>query len=72
MDDHPWESARIDFEMNVVPQLRAEGASIGDAARNGNQKAVRVIEVYTMLHRSFDPVTLLLLKEALVEYRASI
>lgn len=69
--DHPWETARIDFESNVLPRLKAEGQRIGAVARAGQAIAGRVIELYTLLHRSFDPVTLILLKDALKDYDAA-
>lgn len=63
----PWQSARDDFQVNVLPALERRGKSIGQQARNGDTRAARVIELYTMLHRSFDPMTLQLLKDAMRE-----
>lgn len=66
-NERPWGSAREDFDINVLPELERLGKSIGEAARKGDEKSKRVIELYTMLHRSFDPMTLELLKDALRE-----
>jgi hypothetical protein len=65
--ENPWQSARDDFQLNVLPKLERDGKAIGQQARGGDKVAARVIELYTMLHRSFDPMTLTLLKEALGE-----
>jgi len=66
-DAHPWQSARDDFDLNVLPLLEKHGKSIGEAARAGDEHAKRVVELYTMLHKSFDPMTLELLKQQLDE-----
>ncbi len=66
-EENPWQSAREDFRLNVLPELERKGHAIGQSARAGDQKAARVIELYTMLHRSFDPMTLELLKDAMRE-----
>lgn len=63
--EHPWQSARDDFDKNVLPVLEKHGKAIGAAANNGDAKAKLVIERYTLLHRSFDPMTLTLLKKAM-------
>ena len=66
--DHPWQSARNRFDSEVLPKLQAMGNFIGDQARAGNELAKNVINVYTMLHSSFDPLTLIRLEVALNEY----
>lgn len=63
--EHPWQTAKEDFDCNVLPILEKRGRAIGNDARNGNENSKRVIELYTRLHRSFDPMTLELLKEAM-------
>lgn len=64
---HPWDSARREWE-SLAPQLRVHGAEIGadarDTAAKGHDSAKLVVSRYTMLHLSFDPMTLILLKEA--------
>lgn len=65
--EHPWQSARDEFELSVLPRLKKDGNAIGELARNGDVKAKRVIELYTQLHRSFDPMTLMLLQDAMRE-----
>lgn len=67
-DAHPWASARDEWESTVLPRLERDGKAIGTAAYNGNKAALKVIESYQLLHRSFDPVSLTSLKEALKEY----
>jgi len=67
MDAHtgPWDSARDHFEHSVLPRLRMHGSGIGAAARSGDEAAAEVVRRYTLLSRSFDPVTAHLLEEAL-------
>jgi len=67
-DDHPWASARDEFESRILPKLEAIGKEIGLAGRTGNQDAIRVMNYYAMLHRSFDAMTVELLKRALADY----
>jgi hypothetical protein len=68
MEDDAWQPAINDLNLNVVPILIQEGKAIGDAARAGNVNATQIIDYYTMLSRSFDPMTFELLKEALKRY----
>lgn len=68
--EHPWQSAKDDFKANVLPRLQADGMRIGAIAKAGQSEAGRVVELYTMLYQSFDPVTLQLLKDALLAYDA--
>lgn len=63
--DSPWKSAHEEFNNEVLPFLKQYGKLIGIAAGSGDQKAKSVIEIYATLHRSFDPVTLARLKEAI-------
>jgi hypothetical protein len=65
--ENPWQSARDDFQLNVLPKLERDGKAIGQLARGGDKVAARVIELYSMLHRSFDPMTLELLKDKMRE-----
>lgn len=66
-ENHPWYPATIDFEHNVLPFLQARGKQIG--AQKGHCAADKIIDYYTMLHRSFDPVTLELLKQSIEEWK---
>ena len=66
--DDQWASARDDFRRGVLPLLERDGLAIGKAAYAGNNNALRIIKYYEMLHRSFDPMTLQLMKDAMKEY----
>ena len=68
--EHPWQPARDRFESEVLPKLERIGKEIGKKASEGNEAAKEVMEKYTMLHRSFDPITLMLLEEALEKYES--
>lgn len=61
--DHPWRSAHEEFEGVVLPFLRKSGIEIGKRANDGDEHCLRVIKYYDLLHRSFDPMTLMLLCE---------
>lgn len=67
-DIHPWASAHDDFKENVQPTLMRLGRHIGASAGQGDACAARIVELYTMLHRSFDPMTLALLKDQIKEW----
>ena len=74
-ETHPWQSAYDEFLRDVLPGLLRIGKqigvdSIGEAPRN--QHARDVIECYTKLHASFDPMTFTLLKEHLAKYEATL
>jgi hypothetical protein len=66
--DHPWQSARDEFDRDVLPTLQRIGHDIGAKAQSGNAKACEIVKLYAMLHRSFDPLTFLRLKTALEDY----
>lgn len=68
---HPWASAREEWELKVLPRLEREGKAIGKAAYDGNKDALKVIEAYQLIYRSFDPMALELLKTALSAYDKS-
>jgi hypothetical protein len=67
-NEHPWQSAKDQFDNYLMPKLKAKGMKIGEDARNGNAIAKKIISTYTLLHRSFDPMNVILLEEALKEY----
>lgn len=66
-----WADARLELKTTVLPWLEAHGKEVGEAASRGDAKATEVIVRYTMLRRSFDPMTLVLLKEAIESYRCA-
>lgn len=70
-DSHPWELAHRDFEDVVLPRLRRHGKRIGEAGSAGDAKAIAIMRWYSQLGRSFDPMTLVLLKEALAAWEAN-
>jgi hypothetical protein len=63
--EHPWNSAKVDFEQRIMPKLNKYGRHIGAFASRGDEKAKRIVRLYKLLHRSFDPVTLTQLDETL-------
>lgn len=67
-DSRPWQPAKDRFDSVVLPKLRRIGKQIGAAAQSGDVRAEKVISVYSTLHKSFDPMTLVFLEEALAEY----
>lgn len=68
--DHPWQSARDKFDDELFPKLQSIGKQIGADAANGNVSAKEVMDAYSLLHRSFDPMTALRLEKALEVYEA--
>lgn len=68
--EHPWQSSRDKFDSEVLPKLQRIGKQIGANAAAGNAKAKEVMDTYAMLHRSFDPLTLIRLEKALDAYEA--
>ena len=67
-ENHPWQSSRVKFDSQILPKLKTIGQKIGNEARNGNPEAQRVVQLYSLLYKSFDPLTLIQLEEALSEY----
>ena len=70
MNDDPWHSARLAFKTSLLPALHRVGKRIGEKAQTGDAQAKRIIELYEMLHRSFDPLTFMQLEKALEEWIA--
>ena len=66
-DIDPWAPARQEFEDSLLPKLRLIGMEIGRQSAT-NPLAKEVIRLYTMLHRSFDPMTFIQLKKAVEKY----
>ncbi len=64
---HPWDSAWEEFQ-DILPLLREHGVVIGEAAKAGDPAALEILGQYKLLHRSFDPVTFLLLKGSLQKF----
>ena len=46
---------RADFILKVLPILKEKGPDIGNAARNGNEKAVKIMELYNILYNKYEP-----------------
>jgi hypothetical protein len=67
-DHNMWGSAKEDFELSTLPWLLANGKEVGEQSQQGDENAKDIIQHYKMLYRSFDPVTHILLKEAIEEY----
>ena len=63
-----WESARGEFAEWLLV-FEPKGRQIGDQARAGDPLAKEVVRLYTMLSRSFDPMTFILLKTAFSEWK---
>lgn len=63
-----WKSARDEFHHVVIPKLERIGKEIGRKADAGDDTCKAIIGHYAMLYRSFDPMTLILLKEAITKY----
>lgn len=59
-----WESARERFDCVVLSVLQEHGKEIGAKALN-DKACADVIHYYKMLHRSFDPMTLVLLEKSM-------
>ena len=68
--EHPWASAWTQFNELTLPLLKEHGERIGKSAFAGDALANKIMRNYDMLHRSFDPVTLIVLDEALAEWVA--
>jgi hypothetical protein len=64
-----WQQEFNRFESQILPKLKNMGLEIGEAARSGNDAASEVIKLYSMLKRSFDPITLIRLEESLNKYQ---
>lgn len=67
-NSHPWTGSREEFCSDVLPTLHEHGHRIGDASRAGCPLAQEIVERYAMLHRSFDPMTAILVKESLAKW----
>lgn len=66
--DHPWSTARWEFDNRVIPILEKHGREIGENAKAGNEDAKEIVKWYTMLYKSFDPMSFEFLKRALQKY----
>ena len=62
-----WADARRRLQDVVMPKLHKYAEAIGRCHKT-NPAAGDVVKYYEMLHRSFDPMTLRLLEEALDRY----
>jgi hypothetical protein len=67
---HPWQSAHDEFTGIVLPVLKFIGKEIGTHASTGCEISQRIMSRYEMIYRSFDPLTLIGLQNALQEYAA--
>lgn len=67
-EEHPWLPAKNEFENIVLPELKKLGHQIGLDSKS-NKYASDIIKYYNMLYSSFDPVTMILLQEALEKYK---
>ena len=65
---HPWEPDYARFQNVVLPKLKPIGFQIGEAARQEDPDAMSVMRYYELLYRSFDPLMLICLEEALDRY----
>ena len=63
-----WKDARDEFAARTLPFLKEHGKAIGVEASCGDKLCIQIITLYTMLARSFDPLTWIRLDEALGEY----
>lgn len=66
---HPWLESCDRFHKNVMPELESLGREIGLSAQLGNHHAQEIIRCYSLLRRSFDPMTLILLENSLTNYK---
>lgn len=69
---HPWKSAVDEFENDVLPLLKEHGKDIGRRSRTGDETCQRIIGHYSLLQRSFDPMTLVFLRDDLDKYIAAV
>lgn len=67
-EEHPWMPAKREWEHEVLPELIKMGKQIGDDSKT-SKYASDIIKYYNMLYSSFDPVTMILLQEALEQYK---
>lgn len=65
-----WRSAREEFEVRTLLVLKMLGKEIGEKAQQGDKTAAEIVNLYSMLYLSFDPMTHELLKQSLDEYIA--
>lgn len=63
-----WQIDRDMFDASTLPILIEHGRGIGLKAEEGNEDAKQIMKYYGMLHNSFDPMTHLLLREAMEDY----
>ncbi len=66
-----WHQDNLEFIHSTIPKLKQIGLEVGKAALDGNTLAKLIMERYELLRCSFDPLTHLLLKEAIAEYDIS-
>jgi len=62
---HPWVDCLADFKSRILPVLLNNGKLIGEKSVEGDENSKLIIKLYTLLHRSFDPVTASLIEEKL-------
>ena len=67
-DEHPWQSAVNEFQNIILPWLLEHGKTIGTHS-SGTPLAQKIISYYSLLHKSFDPMTFTLLKDSIEEYK---
>ena len=65
-----WNSAYEQFDSVILPKLQKIGKEIGIKAQNGSVESQTIIKYYEMVYRSFDPMTVILLEEAIKKYEA--
>jgi hypothetical protein len=51
-----------------MPKLKSIGKQIGEQSRQNDIKAQNIVSLYSMLTKSFDPITLMRLEEALEKW----
>jgi hypothetical protein len=66
--DHPWQSAKDQFDGETLPLLTKHGSRIAMKAYVGDELSSRIVKNYQMLHHSFDPMIHILLVEDLREW----
>jgi len=63
-----WEESYFEFTIKTLPDLQKYGKQIGTEAANGNKIAQKVINYYSTLKKSFDPMFHILLIEELKKW----
>lgn len=63
-----WSDDFKEFKVQIIPLLQIHGKQIGVKSKDGNELCKRIIEKYSLLYKSFNPMIYHFVKEDLNTY----